>query len=124
MRKPPPPYEPPPPYNDPEDIFINNEIDDQPKISLVPVNKTDGNVVAMPSDDKVEIKKSLNDTDIQVTPRPTSDTYTITKPKRDRRLKKVRGHPYNIKTESILLNKTAQKIIIIKKKNTQIKENN
>ena len=75
MRKPPPPYEPPPPYNDPEDIFINNEIDDQPKISLVPVNKTDGNVIAMPSNDEVEIKKSLNDTDIQVTSRPTSDTY-------------------------------------------------
>ena len=78
----------------------------------------------MPSDDKVENKKSLNDTDIQVTSRPTSDTYTITKPKRNRRLKKVRGHPYNIKTESILLNKTAQKIIIIKKKNMQMKEKN
>ena len=51
MRKPPPPYEPTP-YNDPEDIFINNEIDDQPKISLVPVDKTDGNIVAMPSDDE------------------------------------------------------------------------
>ena len=106
----PPPYEPPPPYEYPEDIFIDDEIDDQPKISLVPVDKIDGNVVAMPFDDEVEIKNFLNDTDIQVTSRPTSDTYTTTKPKRDRRLKKVRGNPYNIKSESIVLNKTAQQI--------------
>ena len=46
---------------------------------------------------KVEIKKSLNDTDIQITSEPTLDTYATTKPKRDRPLKKVRGHPYNIK---------------------------
>ena len=64
----------------------------------------------MPSDDEVEIKKSLNDTDIQVTSRPTSDTYAATKPKRDRRLKEIRGHLYNIKSESILLKKTAQQI--------------
>ena len=48
----PPPYEPPRPCKDPEDVSINNEIDDQPKISLVPVDKTDGNIVAMPSDDE------------------------------------------------------------------------
>ena len=63
MRNPPPPHEPPPPYEDPEDIFFDNEIHDQPKITLVPVDKTDSNVVAMPSDDEVEIKKSLNNTD-------------------------------------------------------------
>ena len=78
-EEPSPPYEPPPPYEDPEDIFINNEIDDQSKISLVPVDKTHGNFVAMPSDNEVEIKKSLNDSDIQVTLRPTSDTYARTK---------------------------------------------
>ena len=106
----PPPYEPPPPYEDLEDIFIDDEIDDQPKISLVPVDKTDGDIVAMPSDDEIEIKKSLNDTDIQVISRPTCDTYATTKTKRDRRLKKIRGHLYNIKSESILLKKTAQQI--------------
>ena len=60
---------------------------------------------------EVEIKKSLNDTDIQITSEPTLDTYATTKPKRDRPLKKVRGHPCNIKSKIILPNKTAQQII-------------
>ena len=119
-EEPPPPYEPPPLYENPEDFFIDDEIDDQPKISLVPVDKTDGDVVAMPFDYEIEIKKSLNDADIQVTTRPTCDTYATTKPKRDRRVKKIRGHLYNIKSESILLKKTAQQIK--KKKKMQIKE--
>ena len=73
-ESPPPPYEPLTPYKDPppyitlEDIFIDDEIVDQPKISLVPKSdETDGKVVEMPSDDKVEIKKKkLNETDAQI----------------------------------------------------------
>ena len=70
---PPPPYEPSPPYDGPptciplEDIFIDDETVYQPKIGLVPkTDEADGNVVEIPSDDKVEIKKSLNNTDVQI----------------------------------------------------------
>ena len=61
-----PPYEPPPPYEDPhpyiqlKNIFIDDEIVDQQNISLVPkTDETDGNVVEMSSDNKVEIKNII-----------------------------------------------------------------
>ena len=62
----------------------------------------------MSSDDKVEIKKSLNETDVQIKTDPTSTTYISTKPKknRNRRLKKIRDHPYDVKRESIGMKKT------------------
>ena len=75
----------------------------------------------MPSDDKVEIKKSLNETDVQIKTELISTTYTSTKPKknRNRRLKKLRDHPYNVKTESISLkkaNEIIKKVLGFKKK--------
>ena len=44
----------------------------------------------MPSDDKIEINNSLNETDLQIKTERISTTYISTKPKknRNRRLKK------------------------------------
>ena len=89
--EPPPPYENAPPYREPslEDIFIGNEIDNQPKISFLPkTDGTHGNVNVMPSDDEVHITKYLNDTDIQITTNSTLNTYVTTKPKKKQASKK------------------------------------
>ena len=94
--EPPPSYEDPPPYIQLEDIFIDDEIVDQPKISLIPkTDETDGNVVEMSPDNKVEIKKPLGETDVQIKTEPISTTYISTelKKNRKRRLKKIGDHP-------------------------------
>ena len=68
----------------------------------------------MPSGDKVEIKKIIKCDDVQIKTEPISTTYISTKPKknRNRRLKKTRHHPYNVKRESVGLKKANE---IIKK---------
>ena len=88
-----------------EDIFIDDELNsfvsaddemsDEPKISLKPEETENDNVEILSSNEEVNISKSLKDTDIDFTSTPTTTVRISTKPKKkkNRFLQKTRDHP-------------------------------
>ena len=107
---------PPPPYQNidqeqlppTEDIFIDDELNsfvfaddemsDEPKISLKPEETGNYNVQILSSDEEVNISKSLKDTDIDFTSTPATTVRISTKPNK----KKERKIGFRKKLDTIL----------------------
>ena len=85
-------------------VFAKDETDSSSthviKLEL-PKPETNNQIDIVPSDEKIEVTKSLNNTDVEMTSKPTTSTYTKTTSAKNRPLKKVKGHPNNLKNKTL-----------------------
>ena len=110
--------DPPPLYqnmdNDQENLYIDDDLSsfvfakDETDSSSTPVIKldppkpeTNNQIDIVPSDEKIQVTKSLNNTDVEMTSKPTTSTYTKTTSAKNRPLKKVKDHPNNLKNKTL-----------------------
>ena len=54
-----------------------------------PKPETNNQIDIVPSDDKIQVTKSLNNTDVKMTSKPTTGTYIKTTSAKNRQLKKL-----------------------------------
>ena len=85
-------------------VFAKDETDSSstPVIKLDPPKpETNNQIDIVPSDEKIQVTKSLNNTDVEMTSKPTTSTYTKTTSAKNRPLKKVKDHPNNLKNKTL-----------------------
>ena len=73
-------------------VFAKDETDSSstPVIKLEPPKpETNNQIDIKPSDDKIQVTKSLNNTDVKMTSKPTTGTYIKTTSAKNRQLKKL-----------------------------------